>query len=76
MRILIRISEISILFSSHFQKQENDIKRMIRRKCDDAEINKAAALDDSTRKTELESNFQQLLAHYQVVLARLDKHGS
>lgn len=57
------------------QKQENDIKRMIRKKCYDPEMNKAAALDDSTRKTELESNFQMLLSHYQNVHMRLDKHG-
>lgn len=56
------------------QKQENDIKRMIRRKCQSVELQQAAQLDDASRKTELESNFQNLLQHYQNIIRRMEKH--
>jgi len=56
-----------------YQKQQSDIKRMMRRKFDSAELQSAAQLDDASRKTELESNFQLCLSHYQYVLNRLER---
>ncbi|CAG7819872.1 unnamed protein product [Allacma fusca] len=56
-----------------YQKQENDIKRMIRRKCNSVELQQAAQIDDASRKTELQSNFQNLYQHYQNIINRLDK---
>jgi histone acetyltransferase 1 len=59
-----------------YQKQENDIKRMIRRKCNSVELQQAAQIDDASRKTELQSNFQNLYQHYQNIIHRLDKYDN
>jgi histone acetyltransferase 1 len=56
-----------------YQKQQSDIRRMMRRKFDSTELQTAAQLDDASRKTELESNFQLCLSHYQYVLNRLER---
>jgi len=60
-----------------YQKQQADLKRMIRRgngKGDCVELQQTALVDDATRKTELESNFQNAYSHYKVILDRIEKH--
>lgn len=55
------------------QKQQSDIKRMMRRKFNSTELQTAAQIDDASRKTELESNYQLLLSHYQYIVKRLER---
>jgi len=56
-----------------YQKQQSDIKRMMRRKFDSTELQTAQQLDDGSRKTELDSNFRLCLSHYQYVLSRMER---
>ncbi|ODM94910.1 Histone acetyltransferase type B catalytic subunit [Orchesella cincta] len=56
-----------------YQKQQSDIKRMMRRKFNSTELQTASQLDDGSRKQELESNFNLLLSHYQYITSRLER---
>ncbi|CAL8130628.1 unnamed protein product [Orchesella dallaii] len=56
-----------------YQKQQSDIKRMMRRKFNSAELQTASQLDDASRKEELESNFNLLLSHYKYITSRLER---
>jgi hypothetical protein len=49
---------------------------MMRRKVNCTELQSVAQVDDATRKTELESNFQNLYSHYNVIIRRLEKHAT
>jgi len=45
---------------------------MMRRNINSEELQKVVQVDAATRNTELESNFQNLFAHYKTILRRLD----